>query len=313
MLHRRLLVATALLGLACCEEHSEEADQAYLTANAEQDGVVTLGSGVQYRVLKAHREGAKGPPQVDFNVACHFEARLVNGTVFDSSYKRNKPQEFTPSQVVKGWQEVLLQMFVGDEWEVSIPAELGYGAKGLGKIVPPNAVIIMKLHLLEVSDAEEWGDWIHKVVFHVGPIPVSRFMIIPMFIAMAFHYLKSLFGGPKTWARARHICTKTEPECYKALSRVNKGEDFEKVAEELSTCRSKSSGGSLGKFGRDIMAPEFDKVVFDTQKTEVGKVYGPIKTQFGYHILIVDERTISEEEEFEAYKKAQEEEKKKKR
>merc|ERR1719487_1561781 len=120
---------------------SEDVDPetAYLQWNAGEEGVVTLPSGVQYKVLESHAEGAKGPPPPENKVKCHYEARLVNGTIFDSSYTRGKPQEFMPKSVCKGWEEVLYLMHAGDVWEVAIPSELAYGKKGLRKSVPPNS------------------------------------------------------------------------------------------------------------------------------------------------------------------------------
>lgn len=88
-------------------------------------------------------------------------------------------------------------------------------------------------------------------------------------------------------ARASHILVKTEDEAHKILKRINDGEDFTAVAKRFSSCPSRKNGGDLGWFGKGQMVPEFEKVAFEN---EVGKVVGPIKTQFGYHIIKVTGR-----------------------
>ncbi len=89
-------------------------------------------------------------------------------------------------------------------------------------------------------------------------------------------------------ARARHILVKTEEECEELKGRIESGEDFAKIARRYSKCPSGKQGGDLGEFGQGEMVPEFDRVVF---ASEVGKVHGPVKTDFGYHLIEITSRT----------------------
>ncbi len=121
--------------------------EVFLKANAKKDSVKTLPSGVQYKILK---KGNGAIPTATSTVKVNYEGRLVDGTVFDSSYKRNKPTSFGCNQVIKGWTDALTHMPVGSTWEIYIPQELGYGAREAGKI-PPLSALIFKVELLEIE------------------------------------------------------------------------------------------------------------------------------------------------------------------
>jgi len=122
--------------------------EAFLKENQQRKSVVTLGSGLQYFVL---REG-KGPvPKMSDLVTIHYKARLVDGTEFESSYWNNKPAEIAVSKAIKGWTEALTKMPVGSIWRLYIPPDLAYGEVGAGMMIGPNAVIICDLELLAVS------------------------------------------------------------------------------------------------------------------------------------------------------------------
>ena len=120
--------------------------EAFLKANAKKDSVVTTASGLQYKVLVA---GNGETPKATDRVKVNYEGHLIDGTVFDSSYKRNQPATFACNQVIKGWTEALTMMPVGSKWEVYIPQELGYGAREAGKI-PPFSTLIFTVELLEI-------------------------------------------------------------------------------------------------------------------------------------------------------------------
>ena len=109
--------------------------------------VVALPSGLQYKVLKAE-EGNK-PAATDV-VKVHYEGRLLDGTVFDSSYQRGAPAEFPLNGVISGWTEGLQLMTVGSQWELYIPPELAYGDQGAGGVIGPNSTLIFKVELLEI-------------------------------------------------------------------------------------------------------------------------------------------------------------------
>lgn len=119
----------------------------FLRANASAEGVKVLSSGLQYKVLKS---GGGKKPGRNSKVRCHYEGRFVSGHIFDSSYKRGEPAVFGVSQVIAGWTEALQLMCEGDEWELYIPYNLGYGEAGAGSAIPPCAALIFKVELLEV-------------------------------------------------------------------------------------------------------------------------------------------------------------------
>ena len=120
----------------------------FLTANAKKDSVVTTESGLQYKILVA---GTGAVPTATQKVKVNYEGRLIDGTVFDSSYKRNQPATFACNQVIKGWTEALTKMPVGSKWELYIPQELAYGAREAGKI-PPFSMLIFTVELLEIVE-----------------------------------------------------------------------------------------------------------------------------------------------------------------
>ena len=126
---------------------NKEAGEKFLAANAKKEGVKTLPSGVQYKVIK---EGTGAIPTDTSLVKVHYEGRLVNDTIFDSSYQRGEPATFRANQVIKGWTEVLCHMPEGSIWEVYIPQELAYGERQQNKIDPFSA-LIFKIELLEAN------------------------------------------------------------------------------------------------------------------------------------------------------------------
>lgn len=121
--------------------------EAYLADNAEEEGVETTDSGLQYRELES---GDGATPAATDTVEVHYEGTLIDGTVFDSSYERGEPVSFQVGQVIEGWQEALQLMSVGDTWEIVIPAELAYGARGQGPI-GPHETLVFKVELLGVD------------------------------------------------------------------------------------------------------------------------------------------------------------------
>lgn len=121
--------------------------EAFLKANAKKDSVRTLPCGVQYKVLT---QGTGDVPTPTSKVKVNYEGRLIDGTVFDSSYKRKQPTSFNCNQVIKGWTEALTHMPVGSKWEIYIPQELAYGEQEAGKIKPFSTLIFV-VELLEIE------------------------------------------------------------------------------------------------------------------------------------------------------------------
>lgn len=126
---------------------NKKAGDAYLVDNAKKDGVKVLESGLQYKVLK---EGTGASPKADSTVKVHYEGRLLDGTVFDSSKERGEPIEFPVNRVIPGWTEGLQLMKTGGEYQLYIPADLAYGETGTDGI-PPNSTLIFDVELLEIK------------------------------------------------------------------------------------------------------------------------------------------------------------------
>jgi FKBP-type peptidyl-prolyl cis-trans isomerase FklB len=124
--------------------------EAFLAANKDKEGVVTLPSGLQYKILTA---GAGPMPTASDSVVCNYRGTLVNATEFDSSYKRGQPATFGVGQVIKGWTEALQLMPVGSKWQLFIPSSLAYGEPGEPRAgIGPNATLIFEVELLSIQD-----------------------------------------------------------------------------------------------------------------------------------------------------------------
>lgn len=130
------------------ETNKKEGD-AFLAANKLKQGVVTLPSGLQYKILK---EGTGPKPTAGDTVECNYRGTLINGTEFDSSYKRGQPAKFPVTGVIKGWTEALQLMPVGSKWQLFIPPDLAYGERGTpGGEIGPNSTLIFEVELLNIE------------------------------------------------------------------------------------------------------------------------------------------------------------------
>jgi FKBP-type peptidyl-prolyl cis-trans isomerase FklB len=134
---------------AAAEKNSAEG-AAFLAENGKKEGVVTLPSGLQYKVLTA---GTGASPKINDTVQVHYSGKLLDGTVFDSSYERGQPAMFGVGQVIPGWTEALQKMKAGDTWEVYIPGDLAYGLRGSPPRIGPNALLTFKVELIAVEQA----------------------------------------------------------------------------------------------------------------------------------------------------------------
>ncbi len=133
---------------------NEEEAKKFLEENKSKEGVVTLPSGLQYKVIK---EGNGPKPKETDNVTVHYMGTLLDGTKFDSSYDRGEPVTFPLNRVIKGWTEALQLMPVGSKWEIFIPPNLAYGKDGNQRI-PPNALLKFEVELLEIKSPEQQDD-----------------------------------------------------------------------------------------------------------------------------------------------------------
>ena len=123
--------------------------KAFLAENAKKDGVTTLPSGLQYKIIK---KGTGASPKLTDRVLTHYRGTLLDGTEFDSSYKGGKPVPLTVNRVIKGWTEALQLMKVGSKWQLFIPGALAYGASGTRGPIGPNATLIFEVELLSIAD-----------------------------------------------------------------------------------------------------------------------------------------------------------------
>jgi FKBP-type peptidyl-prolyl cis-trans isomerase FklB len=129
---------------------NRDAGKKFLAENAKKEGVITLPSGLQYKVLV---KGTGAVPQANDKVQVNYEGRLIDGTVFDASAKHgDKPTEFTPSQVIKGWTEALTMMPVGSKWQLYIPYELAYGDHEAGPEIKPYSTLVFDVELVGIVE-----------------------------------------------------------------------------------------------------------------------------------------------------------------
>lgn len=167
-----LLAVAGLLLTACNESASElaaredpaeaakagpgaaktlEEGRAFLAENAKAEGIKTLPSGVQYKVVRSGPEGGPSPKPED-EIKIHYEGKLLNGEVFDSSYERGLPQDFKLGNLIPGWIEALQLMKPGDEWIVYVPPAQAYGPQDKGPI-PGNSVLVFRIELFDILPA----------------------------------------------------------------------------------------------------------------------------------------------------------------
>ncbi len=150
---RVLILAAAVLALAACQPRAKLPDQsaaskAFMEKTVKEEGVQVLPSGVAYKVVRSGPASGLKPTLRD-EVKVHYEGKLIDGKVFDSSYERGQPAAMPLDRLIPAWQEALVQMRPGDEWIIYVPPEQGYGADGAGQI-PPNAALIFRIELIDV-------------------------------------------------------------------------------------------------------------------------------------------------------------------
>lgn len=132
-------------------DNNKQDGEKFLADNKSKDGVVALESGLQYKILK---EGNGVKPVATDKVKVNYRGTLIDGTEFDSSYKRGEPVTFPANRVIKGWTEALQLMPVGSKWELYIPSDLAYGQRGAGAEIGPNSTLIFQVELLEIVKEE---------------------------------------------------------------------------------------------------------------------------------------------------------------
>merc|ERR1719389_1510175 len=152
MLRLVLILSASLLVLG-----SNEFGVKFLEDNAKQDGVISLPSGLQYKVLRTGDDDSH--PTADSSCECHYEGRTAenypSGEKFDSSYDRGSPTSFAPNQVIKGWTEAMQLMVEGDKWEMYIPSELGYGDSGSPPNIGGGDCLIFTIEILKIKGGKK--------------------------------------------------------------------------------------------------------------------------------------------------------------
>lgn len=268
-------------------------DHLFLLENAERDDVITLPSGLQYEILRSGSNPDSKPPTASTPCVCQYEGKLVDGTVFDSTYDRGQPGTFAPNQVIPAWKEALQLMREGDKWKLYVPSKLGYGQNGAGNKIKAGAALIFELDVIEIKHGH--------LVYWYSDLPIIGALTKPItedssftyghigiFIFIVYYYTqkKNTSGGRKV--AARHILVKELTLANSLMEQLSlKSSSFESLAAQHSICPSKKQGGFLGEFTAGQMVPQFDQVVWSAN---VGEVKGPVQTQFGYHVIEVTRR-----------------------
>jgi FKBP-type peptidyl-prolyl cis-trans isomerase FklB len=142
------LQKTQEIKMAQMSETNKKEGAAFLAANKAKEGVVALPSGLQYKIEK---QGTGPKPTASDTVVCNYRGTLINGTEFDSSYKRGQPASFPVGGVIHGWTEALQLMPVGSKWQLFVPADLAYGDRGAGPDIGPGATLIFEVELLSIQ------------------------------------------------------------------------------------------------------------------------------------------------------------------
>ena len=143
------MIATHAEAMKSLEEKNKKDEETFLADNEKKEGVKTLPSGLQYKVIQA---GTGKKPNLTDTVMVHYRGTLVDGIEFDSSYRRGQPATFPVSGVIPGWTEALQLMEVGSKWQLFVPSKLAYGERGAGRSIEPNATLIFEIELISIQE-----------------------------------------------------------------------------------------------------------------------------------------------------------------
>ncbi len=144
---QQLIIQQQLAQKTLLKKNQQEG-KAFLSANKTKEGVVTLPSGLQYRIIK---KGSGPSPKLTDKVTTHYRGTLIDGTEFDSSYSRNQPATFPVNGVIPGWTEALQLMHNGDKWQLFIPSKLAYGNRAVGDKIKLGSTLIFEIELLDIN------------------------------------------------------------------------------------------------------------------------------------------------------------------
>ena len=146
---QEMMTKQAELAKIIGEKNKTEGDL-FLAENKKKEGVITLSSGLQYKVIN---EGSGAIPKLTDKVTVHYRGTLIDGTEFDSSYRRGQPVTFPVNGVIAGWKEALQLMKTGSTWQLFIPTTLAYGERGAGRNIEPNATLIFDIEILSIEES----------------------------------------------------------------------------------------------------------------------------------------------------------------
>ena len=294
-----------------CTISTNAAGRIYLKRKAADPQVISTKSGLMYKVISSSSsstslnkdEGDNPTPTLASTYVVHYKGSIGhNGFVFDSSYKRRKPNRFQPKHLIKGWKEAMLMMSPGDKWEIYLPSELAYGERGFskGKITPGDALtFVVEVISIEAESSNAFLQLLNHDMFSNSFIDIKLYHLIIFIIAALIHFVdKSNFLSPppqfERVAFVSHILLETEEECDKIMEQLNSKDNktsFSELAKMFSCCDSSESGGSLGSFSpNEGFSEEFEQVLFDS---EIGS-YSKIASKFGFHIAVVTKREMQE-------------------
>lgn len=132
-------------------DENKKQSEAFMNENKNKEGVTTLASGLQYKIMSKGQNSSSHPTPLDF-VKIHYRGSFIDGRVFDSSYQRGQPHVFPLNRVIPGWSEALQLMQIGDKWQIFIPSYLAYGEMGYGNEIGPNMALIFEVELLGINE-----------------------------------------------------------------------------------------------------------------------------------------------------------------
>lgn len=272
----------------------------FLIANMAKANVITLESGLQYQILESGPAGGT-PPRWTDECTVNLTGKLIDDSVFDST-ENGKPRTLQPSSQVKGMAEALMNMRPGDRWMLYIAENLAYGDKERDDM-PEYSTLIYDVQLISVEASTSIFAGTHLDTIFYGDIRLWQ-ICVPcgvLWLLLIWFILRTDMSVEKSYKSvvASHILVKEEAKCNELKAKLA-SEKFEALAKAHSICPSAKAGGKLGRFGPRAMVKQFDAVCWTAP---IGEVQGPVKTRFGYHLILVTERDDGTVQPDEAKKK----------
>ncbi|GMI19270.1 hypothetical protein TeGR_g6135 [Tetraparma gracilis] len=284
LLYQSLLLCAVLLLLHFPAALSSlSSHDAFLSRTSSEPGIKTTPSGLMYKVLKSSTSTSPLPAPVSPPPAAVVSVRYTgllpsSSPSSDGSYplreftsSGGQEHVFITTDLVQGWQEGLRLMRLGDEFELTLPHTLAYGPQGAGGVIPAFSAIVFRM---ELTGFDEIGGGALDLWVWKGVVLMQR----------------NLWGPVRVWyAVVHHILTRTLKECDACQQKLNSGSTFAQVAKANSICDSASSNGYLGSYESGTCILAFEKVMW---KAKIGEVVGPIKSDFGWHLLMITSRGV---------------------